>query len=102
MAQSDDDIVARLRSTLAAGPPIGTHPRSVELAAAQVFGGAPGQLVMTYMEGLTLRSISPMGTPPDVLAYREGMRFAVLLLRHLMERGQQNDDVQSKPAGSSR
>jgi hypothetical protein len=91
-----------LRSTLAAGPPAGTHPRQIELAAAQVLGGAPGQMLLTYMEGLSIRAISPMGTPPDVLAYREGMRFAVFLIRHLMERGQTNVDAEPNPTAPRR
>lgn len=88
----NDDVVRRLRSTLAQPAPAGVHPRQVETAALSALSKPDGALLLAYLESLTLRTVHPPGTPDAVLQYREGMRYAVWLMRHLMERGAETHD----------
>lgn len=92
---ADPEVISRLRSTLERGVDQPAHPRKVELAAHAALSRPDGALLLEYLEQLTLRTVHPPGTSNEVLQYREGMRHAVWLMRHLMERGA--IDVPAKP-----
>lgn len=96
----ESEVVARLRSTLAKPADSGVHPRKVELAAHSALSKPDGAMLLEYLEQLTLRTVHPPGSLNEVLQYREGMRFAVWLMRHLMERGAIDVPAKSLPEKS--
>lgn len=56
---------------------------------AATFQGQSAERVLDYIEGLTLRTVSPADASGDQLHYREGMRFMASIILERVRKGRE-------------
>ncbi len=56
---------------------------------AATFQGQSAERVLDYIEGLTLRTVSPVGASGEQLHYREGMRFMASIILERVRKGRE-------------
>ncbi len=70
-------------------------PADVARAAARCFQGTEGELLFTYLQGLTLnRALGPEASDA-ALRHLEGQRQLMTHLSHLIDRGRKGPDLPS-------